>query len=80
MRRIVRNYFCTHRRFIDDKYQNISLETHNQLGSLHHVTQLLSDRGIKLKYIKSRTANAWSDLKKNGLDITIPKQTPNFII
>lgn len=76
MRRIGNYLFCSQKYFLDTKYQNISLETHNQLGSLHHLTKVFADRGINMKYIKSRTANAWTENKKYALDISIPVQTP----
>ena len=65
--------------FLDSKFQNVSLETHNQLGSLHHVSKTLSDNQIDMTFIKSRFANVWTENKKYGLDITIEKQKPQVM-
>jgi prephenate dehydratase len=76
MRHLIRNGFATTRTkyFLDDKYQNVSIESGNQLGSLFNVTNTLKENNINMVYIKSHFSNAWTKQKKYCLDISIEKQ------
>lgn len=75
MRVGIARYFSTTKHFLDDKLQNVSLVTHNKIGSLHNVSKLFTDENVNMTYIKSYFANAWTNNKKYCLDLTIEKQT-----
>lgn len=76
MRRTCKQLFATQKYFKDNKFVNLSLETQDQLGSLHHVSNVFSTHNIDMTFIKSRISNVWTDTKKYGLDVTIDRQTP----
>lgn len=76
MKRICIQLFSAQKYFMDNKFQNISVETHDELGSLSNTSEILSDRNINMSFIRSRFSNVWTSKKKYGVDITISKQTP----
>ena len=60
---------------MDDKLQNVSLTTQNKLGSLHNLSNIFTQEGVNMAFIKSHFANAWTHNKKFCLDLSIDKQT-----
>lgn len=77
MRLFLRSGFSTARtkHFLDDKFQNASIESGDKLGSLYNVTSMLKDNNVNMVFIKSHFSNAWTDNKKYCLDISIEKQS-----
>lgn len=76
MRRTIARAFSTGKYFLDDKFQNVSIESSNKLGSLHDLCSLFTNEGVNMSFIKSHFSNAWTQNKKYCLDISIDKQSP----
>lgn len=74
--KFIRRGFSTQKYFLDDKFQNVSVESHDRLGSLNDISNLLSKEDVNMIFIKSHFTNAWTKSKKYCLDISIEKQGP----
>jgi prephenate dehydratase len=79
IRKIITKAFSSGKYFLDQNYQNLTLESGNRVGNLEGLCNIFTNDGINMIFIKSHFSNAWTQNKKYCLDISIEKQTEEKI-
>ena len=79
MRKIVTRAFSSGKYFMDQNYQNLTLESGNRLGNLESLCNIFTNDGINMVYVKSHFSNSWTQNKKYCLDVSIERQSEEKI-